>query len=649
MTDWNILFDSTTNFVILLLVVSTFSYSTFKLNRRQASRPLSYRIFFSSLNLIFSLSVLGLLLQPSFPSSEPTLATIYIANQGNLPKELKSNEYLYLKDDIELDYDYLARYRQNILYQPEQVLLKQPTLKRLLIIGDGLLPSQLAQFHQLELSMQPNPVTTGVIFPSWQPNLDAGSQLEFSATFQSADQSIYRVKLINPAQQVEDEVSVINGDNFVLNALPKVTGNHLYQLVISDQTENVVSEQSIPIVVNQSTSAKILIVQSAPSFESKHIQNWAGEMGAEILIRTRISKDKFMTRSTNFSQTLKSKPQFLISEKALAQFDVLILDGREWQFFDQQEINNLAKAVKDGLGIVVRTDGSLSSEDSDQLPDLLSRFGIKPITQNIRVDLIAHNQLDDSRIFADSVLLSAEPLFNIQKSVKHLAPLIVTPQGYVVVAQKHYGLGKITLSVIKQSHQLRTSSQARAHSQLWSHIIGNTARTYNAPAIALESEMGIILQNHKIDLCSESDPLTEKQSAVDSNEIDLSKSNIKKKEAAEIRTLNLSSSLTSVKVDLRTTRMNSRKHCGSYWPSASGWQKVIVSGIERYFYVHPANSWLAAQQNARLNATQTRIATWNPATFESNQQKPINDWYYWLLIVVCTSLIWIERKFWSNQ
>ena len=638
MIDWNSLFSSATHIFILVVVILAFSYSAVMLNRRQKEKSVSFRLFFIFLHLLVSVAILSLLLQPRYQDNQPVNATLYVVNQNHLFKQLEDHEYLYIQNEMKLDPNYLARYKNQIIFQPEQILLKLPTLTHLLIVGDGLLPSQLARFTEQELMLQANPKITGVIYPSWQTVLYTGNQLVFKAIFQSNDQAVYQVQLFNPANQIEDEVSVINGDSLVLEALPKVTGTHLYRLVISDQDEKTITEQSIPIEVKEPQSSKILLIQSAPSFETKQIQNWAGDVGAELLIRTRISKNKYITRSTNLSQSLLPKSEPFLTEKRLSEFDILITDARAIQLYNTQELNILSEAIKNGLGLVVRVDDSLFSLKESQLPDILSNFTVKPIKQDIRVDLVAHNQLNDDHLLADSVRLGAEPLFNLQKPIKQVNPLITTPQGHVVVAQKYYGLGKVTLSAIKQSEQLKTADQARAHSQLWSHIIQTTAKPLNASRIIIENQQGFLLKNRRMNVCVESASL-----------MNSTEPNLNDKTAVKITALKNPNPPHSTNLELFPTKVNLKKFCGSYWPNTIGWHKFNTADIDSYFYVDSPGSWRASQQQTQLTATQTRIANWSSPKSNTNGFKTISDWYYWLLIIVCSSLIWIERKFWSNR
>lgn len=645
MIEWQVLFNSATNIAIFLLVFIAFGYSMIMLNKRQQDKSIGYRTFFVSLNLLVSMSILGLLIQPSYHAVLAEKTTLYIANEKQLPSELRSHEYLYIKNDIAIDTSYLARNRDKIVYQPEQVVLKKPEVTHLMLVGEGLLPSQLLLFQNLKLSIQPSQKITGIIQPIWNTRLVLGDQLEFGAFFQSNNQSIYQVQLINPARQVEDEVSVINGDSFVLNAHPKITGTHLYQLIVSDNSQNIIRELSIPVEVKDPRIAKILIIQSAPSFESKQIQNWAGSYGAELLIRTRISKEKFMTRATNLSQEVRSRPEYLLDKNVLSKFDILIIDARELLFFDSKQLNLLDEMTRDGLGVLIRADGSLNSKENTQLSKLISEFDVKPIKENIRVDLIAHNQSDNNDIFADSVLLSAEPLFNIQQPVKNLLPLVLNQQGHVVVAQKSHGLGKITLSVIKHSYQLRTSDQAKAYSHFWSHIIEHTARPYKETDLQIDSQHDLLLQSHRTNICIEFRSEIENKTP----EIATEKNYSGKGQKIEVTSLNRLKQRTSQNIDLHATSINPRKLCGQFWPQTTGWHKISRAGIEDYFYVHSSREWLASQQNTSLNATESRIATWNPTTTKDSNLNTINDWYYWLLIVFCSGLIWIERKFWSNR
>ena len=164
---------------------------------------------------------------------------------------------------------------------PAVVLLNNPNLTSLTVKGFGLNAAQWTPFTGVEIDHQPPPaVTAGPVELSWSRQLLLGNRLTIAGRYQNNDANpkangIVTVKLLDPAATVVSQTLIKNHQRFQLSDTPKAMGHYAYRLnVVSEQNE-LLNDEVIPLVVSKAPAAKLLVVQSAPSFESKHLKNWA--------------------------------------------------------------------------------------------------------------------------------------------------------------------------------------------------------------------------------------------------------------------------------------------------------------------------------------------------------------------------------------
>jgi hypothetical protein len=120
---------------------------------------------------------------------------------------------------------------------------------------------------------------------------------------------------------------------------------------------------------------------------------------------------------------------------------------------------------------------------------------------------------------------------------------------------------------------------------------------------------------------------------------------------------------------LATDRFNPYRRCAVYWPDTAGWQRFVlqVGRLQAGFvqvdskvlavahrYTFTAGQWQGWQQHQRLSATTAFIAARQQAVkdkaagvdYQDIDYQTIDIHWYWWLLVVCGSLLWLERKLW---
>jgi len=624
----------------LILALLALGYSITTLLRRLAKASKFHRFGLIAIHILSFIAIVGLLFQPYYFVSATSSLKLFIQDKQEPSPQLGPNEYLLVDSIDALTPNYVIKYQDQIILEPEQLLERHPSLSELIVYGDGLSESQWESFKMQKVSFDRAPIQTGIISPSWQKTISNGNQISFSGTLQVADKDLYKVEFIDPAEQVVAEAKVRAGDFFTLVSTPKIDGLHLYRLRILNGDGQQVAEEIIPVIVEETSGAKILVVQSAPSFEVKQLQNWAAEYGATFLTKTKISKELYSTRSTNSQQPLdKLSKRSPINSETLEQFDMLIMDGREFLTLKLEQLKLLEEAINNGLGLLILTDQELIDTTSESIPKLLSAFSLNTLAKSTQADIQLVSENNSVVPISETVLLSALPLYVRGEKEEAFVTLIETPKQQVIVAKMRKQLGSVSVSILKETHRLVTSSQKQEYSRIWQHLISNIARVKNQHKIEISAIDNDWAVNQRMMICEKNDT-TEENS--------LSKVSIfQALLPAEFRD-NLQPAHI---VSMQQNSNFPTNYCGYFWPTQAGWHTLSTlrnsEPHSNVFYVHNSDSWKANIQNNKIKATKIRAK--QPSRVADIQEKKvqISDWLFWSLLIVCYSLIWIERKYWN--
>ncbi len=646
MIDWQSTTFSSLAITTLVGIVIALVYSLLALNRRTKHKAIWYRLIFISLNIMLGISLLGLLLRPSIRVNTPQTVTLYTEGV-TLPTQLSQNSYLLLNKVHLISNDFIIRNQQQIIFDIDQLFEKEPNLNELTVVGDGVVPEEITKFANLKINYQPPLEVLGLVDINWNQSIELGERLIVSGSLQANNQQVYNLQLLDPAQQVVHEAGLINGNSFELGDVAKIVGKHLYSLKLTNSQGDIISEQRLAVSITKSSAVRVLVLQSSPSFETKQLQNWASEQGAEFLIRTRISKQKFITRSTNLAkELLDTINKNRIRPDRYNQFDLLIIDSRELSLLTSRQLQDLEQAVRQGLGLLILADGSPNQSKglnlqkeaahlkTKQLPRSFSfDFEYRTLATDIRTDLIRADRLSSQDKLAESVLLTSQPLFSLKQPNQAYSPLVVNPQGHVVVASKSVGMGQVAVSIIKQSFQLRTSDQLQSYAKLWSYLIHRTARSSLNSNLSQFPIQQLARINQAQIICyqasSDDNLLANAQSEPLLAQVVTSKNN-------------------TLTIPLLPSPLRLNHYCGKFWPHDAGWHQIKLAGLVKSVFVHSQTDWQAHQQHTSIKSTQLRAQQQTTKSSVAEHWQPLSDWWFWSIIVFSAGLIWIERKYWSE-
>jgi len=626
--------------IVLLSLALIFSLRAIQARLPSATRK--YRASLILLNCLAFIALLGLILTPHYQTEIPLEIKLYTtnANQPYKKIELDDKHLNYLLSDMnDVNSGKTLKHETqkkkpltniHLLKTPDQVLIKHPNLSKLTLLGDGLNQYQWDRFPNLKINYTPPEKIEGIINPRWDSKIELGERANFTGQLQTNSSGIYQVKIIDPAGELVAQEKLLNGEYVKLSINPKMTGIHQYLVLLNNSKDQLIERNTINLEVNTADTAKILVIQSAPSFETKQLQNWAAENGSQFSIRTRISKDKYITRSSNIpSNHLDLINYKRLSSEVFQYFDLAIIDGRELTSLNDSDLEQLIRSIEKGLGVLILVDHDLVSVNKDQQTKILENFKITPLTQEAKIiPYFVNNDQITGPITEQFISLSAASV--LSNSVNTTRSLILSSKGVPIAVSQAKELGRVGVSLLHSTHQLVTSGYHSDYTLLWQHLIENTARKKQRSAIMFEKSADLLLENSLTQLC-------------------YIKANSSEKLTSHLLILDEKATYQQ-ELMINENALIRDRACGSFWAKSAGWYQIFKPGAKKpleKLYISPKNSWLAHQQYKKITASLTKQAQQisNLNNLEEKHTTPINQWLFWWLFFICASLIWLERKF----
>jgi len=602
------------SFATMLLLFASF-YSLRAAFRRVAAADKKRRIALGAFNLIALVGLLGLIYQPKIASNQKQQVRLVTANApANLDKvdypSYRIVDQLNAKDSRELD----------LIFAAEQVLLRHENIQSVEVFGDGLHAADWQAFEGVAIDYHPPARTTGIINPSWPRQINLGEYLNIKGQLQADGKGVKTLRLLDVAGDKVAETQVLSGEYFSFSTKPKLAGLHPYTLQLLDNQQQLISQESIYFHVANHAKANILVIQSSPSFEIKQLQNWAAEQGASILIKTKISQDKFITRKTNLTDLGATE----LTPQLLTQFDLVIIDGRGVIELNVNESQWLGQAVENGIGVLVIADQVLVAKTS-KWPEWMQGFSLTATKEISEVTPYWSNNGDGFTAPNESFIPAVAASFDIKQMTRHNV-LVQTANASPLVIQQTHGLGKLAVSLIRETHRWVTSGDKTSYWQNLIHQLGRS-QTQNA---WLDEKLSVIrYANQRSEVCVYAD-----------------------KPAAQLRLILQSDNESTNEVLLQPKAGQVNRYCGYFWPADDGWFRLVgTDGLqfaqEEWIHIEKPEAWQAEQQRQKIQATQKhqRLNASNQTSVSDKSYTLISPWIFWWLFFISASLLWLERKF----
>lgn len=501
----------------------------------------------------------------------------------------------------------------------------------------------------------------GLIDLQWQRELILGQALTVTGRLQQAKENNKQFQLsLMSNNHVVDQVNITGNQAFSLTTTSKVTGLFTYQLLLepliegpakhvniaqrevnTNKTNSAATNQGINKTISEylavsvisAQKPKVLMKQSAPSFETRRLKQWLKQADSQVHIISQISQSKWAQQKINYftddinhqgaqSPITTTLPSHLLTASLLDENDLLIIDSRMLLALEVAEVEALYQAIKNGLGLLINADATLLTSDKprlDKLSQLLSLFVITAGNES-QSQVTAHWPAKPNLAVSQRIL---SPSPTIAISPKPGQSLVESNSGQILVAQQPLGLGMVAISSLNQTYQWPLQATPALYSHYWQYLFSKIARSEShtrwlAPKPTTLEQVNL---EHNICLLS---PLPE---------------------------------VYSPGLNLASEPLSKIKKCALFNADSKGWfefkvfnaAQALLATQARYFY-HEAD-FLAWQQANKHQISQQYAQPFSQTDFAVNpvmSYQVANKHYFWLLMFISMSLLWIERKWQSG-
>lgn len=493
-----------------------------------------------------------------------------------------------------------------------QLLLRRPDLDAMTVLGHGLdagswrtLPADLA------VRFEPPPLI-GPVQVQWTPRLALGQALTVSGVLRlEAPEQVARLELVDPAGLVAATTSAGAGQPFSLTTTPRGAGALDYQLRVS-RGESVRFSEPVGVSVVAERGARLLVIQSAPSFETRRLANWAADTGHALVIHSRISRDRDLVQGIN----VDSEAPLERTASLYAETDLVLMDGRRWAGLPGGARETLLDAVRSGLGLVLLADQDLAAW----------------------LDTPAHASLLGLDLAPTPV---GEPVWPRWPGLDPEQPLPLAPfrlepagaraltrgeDGMLLEAWQPLGEGRVMVSLLRERHRWATSGEASTFARYWARLLRQVAREdaqprWFTPPADIRPRPG-----QRLTLCANLDEAT---------------LSLERRGADTV----------SPPVALVPHATGASVRCAVTWPKEPGWHVARLldpAGTlrdELFLRVYGPEQWSSDRHAGRQAATRAR-ASLSPMEGDERRrvETPLSPWWAWSLLLLSAGALWLERR-----
>ncbi|MEN5203396.1 hypothetical protein ABE473_02865 [Stenotrophomonas sp. TWI700] len=495
-------------------------------------------------------------------------------------------------------------------------LRQHPGTTSLRLIGDGLtsrdrdvaLPRgvRLASpgAPQGWMSLQPPPVTA------------PGAVFTVSARAQGVPDA--RAELVDPAGLVVDRATPGADGSVHLDGVARVPGQSVFRLRLLDAGQHVVDTLAVPVDTVATATPRLLILAGAPGPELKYLRRWATDAGLRVQAQA----------NTGGGVSLGDAPITLTAAR-WAETDVVVLDERSLVALSATQRSTLQQAIRNGLGVLVRTSGPVG----DGARQVLRSWGLSVTGGNQPAPLSLPADADAALLQArrgpQRPASDATAYIEEADAASHQAalpvlerwavqttdatPLLHDDKGASVGGYRALGRGRVALLPVTDSYRLVLAGRDDRHAELWSSVLASIARALPAAEVP------------RIDAIT---PWAGERMAL-----------CQLQATAQVRAPD------GALIPLRIDPASGTERCAGYWPAQAGWHQLQQSENRHAFYVFdPATAQPLHRQQLR-EATAQRLAGGTAAAPAGLVETPGARWPWLLAFVLAAGLLWwLERR-----
>lgn len=595
--------------LLAVALILTLWFAFRRLKDSNITRQLGVVLF----NLVAFMSLAMWILQPTWQQQKIVSAVLFTQGSEDMTLPAGQHEALYAMDSAHVgkDIEQLAGI--------EEIFTHEPGLQSLHVIGDGLTSWQWQRLYQarsrddeIRVYFTPSDIITGLIDVNWSARLGRGQRQVVTGRLQTPyNQMLYTVSLEDPVGDVLDSVNLRGGQAFQFSFVPNATGQWRYSLTLQETgTKAILVQEPLAFAVSAAQQPRILVHQSAPNFETRHMKNWATEFGVSMTVVTQISQQRWISQHVNSPGEQVSQGSSPIAERKLDNYDLLILDGRSWQALLASDKSYIDEQIEQGLGVVLQADSTLvESVKGGQQQFGGIDFSVADEPKALREALPNMPGLPIS--------LPVKVL-NLNMSGDSTDVLIADTTGSALLIAQRSGLGRRAVSLLTKTYAWKTAGELAVYGRYWQTLLSQVSRN-NADSR---------WQQHE----SKPTPFSQHQACLTSTD--------------DVSQMGYDSLVGETKpVLFHTDGLTNNQYCTFLWAEQSGWHRIAgaESAQTHWYYVFPASAWQASAQYQKHQASLANRR--DPVIQPSAVNEPLSRIWYWLLLVVSLTVLWLERRF----
>lgn len=396
----------------------------------------------SAVSLISVIAVVLIALKPMISSSKDSSQMVLLTNgyeETQVDSLIKTNKGLTVES-------YVAG---------SSIYKNDDAPSSLFVLGEGLKSFDLWQLDSIPSILIEGNTPTGITRLKYNSSYTVGD-LEIIKGIYSNGSRGHKLILQGPSGIALDSVELTTEatQEFQMTLDSKISGNYLFNVLEKDSVGKTITKDPLPVTILKQDPLKILIINGAPTFETKYLKNFLANEGHEVAVRSRLTTSRYKFEYFN----LKIKPVIGFTEKKLEIFDLVIIDANSLRNLSRTGRSALETSIRDnGLGLLIQPENSYFT----------ASFQLSPFS-------FTSEKSNDASIEEWPKITIGKHPFRF-KAETRIEP-ILNSNSKTLSAYKRIGSGRIGTTLLQNTYDLVLNGRSATYRYLWAKTIKSLSK-----------------------------------------------------------------------------------------------------------------------------------------------------------------------------
>lgn len=396
----------------------------------------------SAVSLISVIAVVLIALKPMISSSKDSSQMVLLTNgyeETQVDSLIKTNKGLTVES-------YVAG---------SSIYKNDDAPSSLFVLGEGLKSFDLWQLDSIPSILIEGNTPTGITRLKYNSSYTVGD-LEIIKGIYSNGSRGHKLILQGPSGIALDSVELTTEatQEFQMTLDSKISGNYLFNVLEKDSVGKTITKDPLPVTILKQDPLKILIINGAPTFETKYLKNFLANEGHEVAVRSRLTTSRYKFEYFN----LKIKPVIGFTEKKLEIFDLVIIDANSLRNLSRTGRSALETSIRDnGLGLLIQPENSYFT----------ASFQLSPFS------FTSEKSNDASIEEWPKITIGKHPFrFKVETRIEP----ILNSNSKTLSAYKRIGSGRIGTTLLQNTYDLVLNGRSETYRYLWAKTIKSLSK-----------------------------------------------------------------------------------------------------------------------------------------------------------------------------